>query len=66
MKLLLLIFFLNTDSIKVKILKVKEGKVIMKTMDRPRVKFITKCDCHYRKKDIVFIKRQKTFYYETF
>lgn len=55
--LLMAVIAFSQDSTKVKILKVKEGKVIMKTMERPRVKFKTVCECPYKRKEILFIKK---------
>lgn len=45
------------DSIEVKILKVKPGKVWMKTIERPRVKLKTECSCPYKEKQIITIKK---------
>jgi hypothetical protein len=45
------------DSVKVKILKIEPFRVTMKTLERPRVKFITYCSCPYYKKQIVYIKK---------
>lgn len=49
--------FSQSDSVRVKILKVKPGYAVMKTLDRPRAKFITYCNCPYKKKQIVWIKK---------
>lgn len=45
------------DSIQVKIIKIKGEKVIMKTIERPRIKFIAYCKSPYRVKEILWIKK---------
>lgn len=51
----------SQDSIQVKIIKIKGEKVIMKTIERPRIKFITYCKSPYRVKEILWIKQQQVY-----
>lgn len=61
MKLLFFLFLsisvYSQDSVRVKIIKIRDSAVWMKTLDRPRVKLKTECRCPYKVKDIVWIKK---------